>query len=70
MLEKPPHSKISYPSVATKDFKWDLRTNYSTYKTKVISLSNGVNSVNLQSNTQIGIFAEILSVVNNGMVTE
>ena len=23
MLEKPPHSKISYPSVATKDFKWE-----------------------------------------------
>jgi hypothetical protein len=22
MLEKPPYSKISYPSVANKDFKW------------------------------------------------
>lgn len=22
MIEKPPHSKISYPSVPLKDFKW------------------------------------------------
>jgi len=50
---------LGFTPIKTKDFKWDLRTNYSTYKTKVISLSNGVNSVNLQSNTQIGIFAEI-----------
>ena len=23
MLEKPPYSKISYPSTPTKDFKWE-----------------------------------------------
>lgn len=45
--------------VKTKDFKWDLRASYTTYKTKVTALQNGVNSVNLQSNTQIGIFAEV-----------
>ncbi len=50
---------LGFTPIKTKDFKWDIKTNYSTYKTKVISLSNGVNSVNLQSNTQIGIFAEV-----------
>jgi len=23
MIELPPHSKISYPSIPTKDFKWE-----------------------------------------------
>lgn len=41
------------------NFKWDLRTSYSTYKTTVTALSAGVNQVNLQSNNQIGIFAEV-----------
>jgi len=30
MLEKPPHSKISYPSVATKDFKWESGSDVQT----------------------------------------
>jgi len=30
MLEKPPYSKISYPSVATKDFKWESGSDVQT----------------------------------------
>jgi hypothetical protein len=27
MIELPPHSKISYPSIPTKDFKWESGSN-------------------------------------------
>jgi hypothetical protein len=30
MLEKPPHSKISYPSVALKDFIWETGSDVQT----------------------------------------
>jgi TonB-linked SusC/RagA family outer membrane protein len=40
-------------------FNWNLKTSYSHSKTIVTSLSNGVNSVNLSSNTFIGVFAEV-----------
>ncbi|MBP2283184.1 TonB-linked SusC/RagA family outer membrane protein [Flavobacterium sp. CG_23.5] len=40
-------------------FNWNIKANYSSYKTVVKALSNGVNSVNLQSNTFIGVFAEV-----------
>jgi TonB-linked SusC/RagA family outer membrane protein len=46
--------------IKTANFRWDIKTNYSTYKTKVLSLASGVNSVNLQQpNAQMGIFAEV-----------
>lgn len=45
--------------IKTNSFKWDMRASYSTYKTKVVSLAEGATSVNLQSNSQIGIFAEV-----------
>ncbi|MFY7740502.1 MAG: SusC/RagA family TonB-linked outer membrane protein [Flavobacterium sp.] len=45
--------------IKTANFRWDLRTNFSTFKTKITSLAEGFTSVNLQSNAQIGIFAEV-----------
>jgi len=45
--------------IKTANFKWDMRASYSTYKTVVTSLGSGVTSVNLQSNSQIGVFAEV-----------
>jgi TonB-linked SusC/RagA family outer membrane protein len=46
--------------IKTTNFRWDIKTNYSAYKTKVLSLASGVNSVNLQQpNSQVGIFAEV-----------
>jgi len=45
--------------IKTNSFKWDMRASYSTYKTKVIKLADGSSSVNLQSNSQVGIFAEV-----------
>ncbi|MBC7525531.1 MAG: SusC/RagA family TonB-linked outer membrane protein, partial [Flavobacterium sp.] len=47
--------------IRSKDngFNWNIRTSYSRSKTIVTSLSNGVNSVNLASNTFIGVFAEV-----------
>ncbi len=50
---------LGFSPVKTKDFKWDVRTNYSTSKTKVIALSEGATSVNLLSNSEVGIFAEV-----------
>jgi len=45
--------------IKTNNFRWDIRGNYTTYKTKVLKLAEGATSVNLQSNTQVGIFAEV-----------
>ena len=50
---------LGFTPIKTNNFKWDVRTNYTTYKTKVVSLAAGATSVNLQSNTQVGIFAEV-----------
>jgi hypothetical protein len=40
-------------------FRWDLRAGYTSYKTKVKKLADGAESINLQSNTFVGIFAEV-----------
>lgn len=45
--------------VKTKDFRWDIKTNYSSSKTKIIALANGVPNVNLLSTSEVGIFAEV-----------
>ena len=45
--------------IKTKDFTWNMRGSYSTNKTVITSLAEGNNLVNLQSNTFIGIFAEV-----------
>jgi TonB-linked SusC/RagA family outer membrane protein len=46
--------------VKTANFKWDMRFSYSTYKTKITSLGDGVTSINLQQPfAQVGIFAEV-----------
>lgn len=45
--------------VKTKDFTWSMKGSYTTFKTVIKSLAEGNNSVNLQSNTFIGIFAEV-----------
>lgn len=45
--------------IKTDSFRWDIRANYTTYKTKIVKLSGDATSVNLQSNSQIGIFAEV-----------
>jgi TonB-linked SusC/RagA family outer membrane protein len=41
------------------DFKWDFRTSVTSYKTKITKLADGANSVNLSSNTFVGVFAEV-----------
>jgi TonB-linked SusC/RagA family outer membrane protein len=45
--------------IKTANFRWDLRTNFTTYKTKITRLDGEATSVTLQSNTQVGIFAEV-----------
>lgn len=46
--------------VKTANFRWDVRTNLSSYKTKIIKLADGATSVNLQQPfAQFGIFAEV-----------
>lgn len=45
--------------VKTSSFRWDIKTSYTTYKTVVKSLQNGLNSINLQSNGVVGVFAEV-----------
>ena len=50
---------LGFTPIKTNNFKWDIRTNYTTFKTKVVALAAGATSVNLQSNTQVGIFAEV-----------
>ena len=45
--------------VRTKSFRWDLKASYTTYKTVVKSLQNGLKSINLQSNGAVGVFAEV-----------
>lgn len=50
---------LGFVPVKTKDFRWDIRGNYSTFKTKITKLADGQTSIALQSNSQIGIFAEV-----------
>jgi TonB-linked SusC/RagA family outer membrane protein len=50
---------LGFVPVKTKDFRWDIRGNYSTFKTKITKLAEGQTSIALQSNSQIGIFAEV-----------
>jgi TonB-linked SusC/RagA family outer membrane protein len=50
---------LGFSPVKTKDFKWDVKTNYSTAKTKIIALAAGATSVNLLSNSEVGVFAEV-----------
>jgi TonB-linked SusC/RagA family outer membrane protein len=50
---------LGFSPIKTKDFKWDVKTNYSTAKTKIIALAAGATSVNLLSNSEVGIFAEV-----------
>ncbi|WP_395052584.1 SusC/RagA family TonB-linked outer membrane protein [Flavobacterium sp.] len=45
--------------IKTESFRWDMRASYSTFKTKITALRGGATSINLQSNTQVGVFAEI-----------
>jgi len=45
--------------VFNNNFKWDIRANFAAFNTKITALGEGATSVNLQSNTQIGIFAEV-----------
>ena len=45
--------------IKTESFKWNLNASYATYKTKILSLAEGVNEVNLLSNAEVGIFAEV-----------
>ncbi len=45
--------------IKTKNFKWNINANYSTYKTIVKSLTSDITSVNLQSRGNVGIFAEV-----------
>ena len=45
--------------IKNDNFRWDMRANYSTYKTKVVALAEGATSVNLLSNSEVGIFAEV-----------
>ncbi|WP_394759973.1 SusC/RagA family TonB-linked outer membrane protein [Flavobacterium sp.] len=41
------------------NFKWDIKANYATFNTKITALGDGATSISLQSNTQVGIFAEV-----------
>ncbi len=50
---------LGFTPVKTNSFKWDVKANYSTYKTIVTSLASGATSVALQQNSQVGIFAEV-----------
>ncbi len=50
---------LGFVPVKTNDFRWDIRANYSTFKTKITKLAEGQTSIALQSNSQIGIFAEV-----------
>ena len=45
--------------VRTKDFTWSMKGSYTTFKTVIKSLTEDNKLVNLQSNTFIGIFAEV-----------
>ena len=45
--------------IKTESFRWDLRTNYSAVKTKIVKLAPGIDQVALQSNAAVGVFAQV-----------
>ncbi len=47
--------------IKTNDFRWDLRASFTSYKTIVTSLANGVNTVPILSDTtyNVGIYAVV-----------
>jgi TonB-linked SusC/RagA family outer membrane protein len=45
--------------IKNDNFRWDIRTSYSTYKTVVTSLQKGVDNLSFQTFGQVGIFAEV-----------
>ena len=47
--------------VKTKDFRWDMKASYTSYKTIVTSLANGVDNVPLLSDSghNVGIYAVV-----------
>ncbi|GAB3715985.1 SusC/RagA family TonB-linked outer membrane protein [Flavobacterium koreense] len=45
--------------IKTKNFSWDMKASYTTFKSVVTSLADGVDEVNLQSNAVVGIFAQV-----------
>lgn len=50
---------VNVTPLKTKDFMWNLRASYSTFKTTIESLTDDVKSVSLQQNNFIGVFAEV-----------
>ena len=48
-----------FKSEDPRGFRWDLKANYSTYKTTVESLKAGVKSLELRNAGIVGIFAEV-----------
>jgi len=50
---------LGFVPVKTNNFRWDLKTNFAAYKTKVTSLQDGVSEVNLGTAGQVGIFAVV-----------
>lgn len=51
---------LGFTPVKTNSFKWDVRTSYAAYKTKIVSVGEGATSVNLlQPSSSFGIFAEV-----------
>ena len=45
--------------IKTDNFTWDMKASFTTFKTKVASLAEGVDEINLQSTTVVGIFAVV-----------
>ena len=48
--------------IKTENFKWDIRTSYTTFKTKITKLADGATSVSVTpagTSGAVGIFAEV-----------
>ena len=45
--------------IKTDSFTWNIKGNYSTVKTKITKLAEGIPSVSLQNNAAIGVYAEV-----------
>ena len=50
---------LGVTAVKTKNFTWDMKASYTTFKSTITSLAEGVDEVNLQSNSVVGIFAVV-----------
>ena len=44
--------------IKTDSFRWDMKANYTAFKTVISKLAPGLPSVSLQQNAAVGIFAE------------